>query len=30
MEKARQSAYGTLEEQLRTLAATNQQLQEKT
>jgi len=30
MEKARQSAYGTLEEQLRNLAATNQQLQEKT
>jgi DNA recombination protein RmuC len=30
MEKARQSAYGTLDEQLRTLAATNQQLQEKT
>jgi len=30
MEKARQNAYGTLEEQLRTLAATNQQLQEKT
>jgi DNA recombination protein RmuC len=30
MEKARQSAYGTLEEQLRTLAATNQLLQEKT
>jgi len=30
MEKARQSAYGTLEEQLRTLAATNQQLQERT
>jgi DNA recombination protein RmuC len=30
MEKTRQSAYGTLEEQLRTLAATNQQLQEKT
>jgi len=30
MEKARQSAYGTLEEQLRSLAATNQQLQEKT
>jgi DNA recombination protein RmuC len=30
MEKARQSAYGTLEEQLRTLASTNQQLQEKT
>ena len=30
MEKSRQSAYGTLEEQLRTLAATNQQLQEKT
>jgi DNA recombination protein RmuC len=30
MEKARQSAYGTLEEQLRTLATTNQQLQEKT
>jgi DNA recombination protein RmuC len=30
MERARQSAYGTLEEQLRTLAAINQQLQEKT
>ena len=30
MEKARQSAYGTLEEQLRNLAATNQQLQERT
>jgi DNA recombination protein RmuC len=30
MEKARQNAYGTLEEQLRNLAATNQQLQEKT
>jgi DNA recombination protein RmuC len=30
MEKARQSAYGTLEEQLRSLAVTNQQLQEKT
>jgi DNA recombination protein RmuC len=30
MEKARQSAYGTLEEQLRNLANTNQQLQEKT
>jgi DNA recombination protein RmuC len=30
MEKARQSAYGTLEEQLRTLATTNQQLQERT
>jgi DNA recombination protein RmuC len=30
MEMARQSAYGTLEEQLRALAATNQQLQEKT
>jgi DNA recombination protein RmuC len=30
MEKARQSAYGTLEEQLRNLAVTNQQLQEKT
>jgi DNA recombination protein RmuC len=30
MEKARQGAYGTLEEQLRTLATTNQQLQEKT
>jgi len=30
MEKARQSAYGTLDEQLRNLAATNQQLQEKT
>ncbi len=30
MEKARQSAYGTLEEQLRSLAATNQLLQEKT
>jgi len=30
MEKARQGAYGTLEEQLRSLAATNQQLQEKT
>ena len=30
MEKARQSAYGTLEEQLRALAATNQQLQERT
>jgi DNA recombination protein RmuC len=30
MEKTRQSAYGTLEEQLRNLAATNQQLQEKT
>jgi len=30
MEKTRQSAYGTLEEQLRSLAATNQQLQEKT
>ena len=30
MEKARQSAYGTLDEQLRTLATTNQQLQEKT
>jgi len=30
MEKARQSAYGTLEEQLRSLAATNQQLQERT
>src|SRR5208337_4546910 len=27
MEKARQSAYGTLEEQLRNLAVTNQQLQ---
>ncbi len=30
MEKARQSAYGTLDEQLRNLAATNQLLQEKT
>jgi DNA recombination protein RmuC len=30
MEKTRQNAYGTLEEQLRTLATTNQQLQEKT
>jgi DNA recombination protein RmuC len=30
MEKARQNAYGTLEEQLRSLAAVNQQLQEKT
>ena len=30
MEKARQGAYGTLEEQLRSLASTNQQLQEKT
>ena len=30
MEKARQNAYGTLEEQLRSLAATNQLLQEKT
>ena len=30
MEKARQNAYGTLDEQLRNLAATNQQLQEKT
>ena len=30
MEKARQSAYGTLDEQLRSLAATNQLLQEKT
>ena len=30
MEKARQSAYGTLEEQLRSLAVTNQLLQEKT
>jgi len=30
MEKARQSAYGALDEQLRNLAATNQQLQEKT
>jgi DNA recombination protein RmuC len=29
MEKARQSAYGTLEEQLRSLALTNQLLQEK-
>jgi DNA recombination protein RmuC len=30
MEKARQNAYGTLEEQLRSLAVTSQQLQEKT
>jgi len=30
MEKARQSAYGTLEEQLRSLAVTNQQLQDRT
>ena len=30
MEKARQTAYGTLEEQLRSLAVTNQLLQEKT
>ena len=30
MEKTRQSAYGTLEEQLRSLAATNLLLQEKT
>ncbi len=30
MEKTRQGAYGTLEEQLRSLAVTNQQLQEKT
>ncbi len=30
MEMARQNAYGTLEEQLRSLAATNQLLQEKT
>jgi len=30
MEKTRQSAYGALDEQLRTLAAANQQLQEET
>jgi DNA recombination protein RmuC len=30
MEKGRQKAYGTLEEQLRSLAATNQRLQEET
>jgi DNA recombination protein RmuC len=30
MEKARQNAYGTLDEQLRSLALSNQQLQEKT
>jgi len=30
MERTRQSAYGTLEEQLRTLARTNQQLQRET
>ena len=30
MEKTRQNAYGTLEEQLRTLASTNQQLQKET
>ena len=30
MERARQSAYGSLDEQLRGLAASNQQLQEKT
>jgi len=30
MERVRQNAYGTLEEQLRNLAVTNQQLQERT
>jgi DNA recombination protein RmuC len=30
LEKARQGAYGVLDEQLRTLAVTNQQLQDKT
>ena len=30
MERARQNAYGSLEEQLRNLAAVNQQLQKET